>query len=129
MADARPAQAVVEQIKTLVYKTKNVRAVVEELRVLSLHPAAAALFDTLLAALRHLKPARGEGEENKAIAAVYHYLSRLIAAGEVEDSGAVAAMHALGRMDCRDTELPPRALAALQLYAELATRFPAADRE
>jgi hypothetical protein len=129
MADQRGAVAVVTSLKSLVGSRKNAaREIVEELRVLTLHPASPALFDTLLAALHQLKANKKAGEENKVLRAAYQYLAQLAAAGALRPDEALTLMHQLLRVDARD-ELLPRQLAALQLVAQLAAHFPDAERE
>ena len=113
-------------VRAAVTNKKGARAIVESLRGASLLAAPAPpLFPTLLAALQQLKVNRKAGEENKAVRHCYQYISWLGSSGLLTEEQALQVMFQLSGIDLRD-ELVPRQLAALQLFAELAVRFPGA---
>ena len=124
----KPVSETIEALRQAVSKNKSIRSLVEELRVLSLHSTPVPhLFSTMLGALQMIPRAnKRAGEENKAIRAVYQYISALLAGGYLGEGEAMTLMHQLVRIDLCD-DLLPRQLAALQLYAEAASAFPAGD--
>lgn len=117
----------VDSIKQLVASKRNVRGIVEKLRVLSAY-GPIDLFTTLLGALQLLKADKKAGEENKAIRNVYEYLSCLLVNDMLDEAAAMTLIHQFTRIDLQE-ELVPRRLAALQLYAAVAAEFPAADTQ
>jgi hypothetical protein len=126
MSESAAAEAVLLSVKAAVQQKKGARALVEALRGASLLAAPAPpLFPTLLAALQQLKCNKKAGEENKAVRHCYQYISWLASSGLLSEEQALQVMFQLTGIDLRD-ELVPRQLAALQLFAELAARFPAA---
>jgi hypothetical protein len=123
---ARPADEVASRIRSLVESKRNVRSIVEEMRVLSYHPPTPTLLTPLLGALQLLKANKKAGEENKAIRQVYQYLDMLLGGGLLVEGEAMLLMHQLLRVDL-DDDLLPRRLAALALYGRAAALFPAVD--
>jgi hypothetical protein len=124
----KPVADTIEALRQAVSKNKSIRSLVEELRILSLHSTPVSqLFSTMLGALQMIPRAnKRAGEENKAIRAVYQYISALLAGGYLGEGEAMTLMHQLVRIDLCD-DLLPRQLAALQLYAEAASAFPSGD--
>jgi hypothetical protein len=128
-APLRPATAVVASLHAMVQSKRvsaSPREVVEELRQLSLHPPCPGVLPALLGALRQLRANKKAGEENKVIRAIYAAVAALAAADLLTDGDAAAVVSQLLSHDVRDDALP-RQLAALQLAADLAGRFPGAD--
>jgi hypothetical protein len=124
----KPVAETIDALRQAVSKNKSIRSLVEEMRVLSLHSTLVPqLYSTMLGALQMIPKAnKRAGEENKAIRAVYQYISALLASGHLGEGEAMTLMHQLVRIDLCD-DLLPRQLAALQLYAEAASAFPAGD--
>ncbi len=120
------AAEAIAAVKAAVTAKKGARAIVEALRGAALLAAPAPpLFSSLLAALQQLKCNRKAGEENKAVRHCYQYISWLCNSGLLDEGQAQMVMFQLSGIDLKD-ELVPRQLAAAQLFAELAVRFPGA---
>lgn len=121
--DSRSAQEVEASLRELVRAKKNARYLVEEIRVVTYFARRGPVGQTLLAALRYLKPSKSEGEENKAIRAVYEYLQAVCREGKLPQGLEVHVSSQL-EDDFRDDGLLPRQLAAVQLFASVASRYP-----
>ena len=119
---------VIQSLTTLVSRRKDPRAIVENLRSLSVHPVPPPSFlrGTVLPALQWLRGNKSGGEDNKAIRALYQLISSFAAQGVIDERDASAIFMQLRTGDMRDSFLP-RQLDALRTFADVAARYPHAQ--
>ena len=122
------ADSILFSVRELVARKRSARELVEALRSLTCYapPATGPALDTLLAVLQQIRTNKQAGEENKAIRAAYQCLMATVSSHPVAADQGTLIMHQLRSLDLKD-ELLPRKLAAIMLYANVATRFPDAE--
>lgn len=122
----RSVDEIVANIRTSVESKRNIRSLVEEMRILSYYPLVPTLFGSLTGSLQLLKTQKKTGEENKAIRQVYQYLDALLNSKLIDEASAMLLIHQLLRYDIED-DLLPRRILALHLYALTASIYPEMD--